>query len=268
MNRQLETLLNRLPQHFAREEDSNNYKLLSIIAEQSIESEKVLNTTLQFWDVDQAYGSGLDRLGKDEGINRDGMDDEEFRKMIKIQYILNMSDGDIPTMNLILDAYFGKNFIGLEEGWRVFDEPATLLANLQQIPSNIPYKMLKRLKPAGVGLILGTKQKMDLGLNIGAAYVSHKSTKIKVPPIKIDDLESQMSVGLLNTCYKVSNLNIKPFEMAEESEMQLVPALVQGNYKKTKITLPLLTMPSSMSVASLFGGVFSAYKKTTILARG
>lgn len=268
MEDRLQTLLERVPSHFAREEDSNNYKLMKIIAAATEETREVYDSIQRFWDIDQSYGVSLDRLGKEEGIAREDMDDEEYRKMIKIQYILNMSDGDIPTMNLIMDAYFGENFIGLEEGWRVFDEPATLLANLRQIPFNIPYKMLKRLKPAGVGMILGTKQKMDLGLNVGGAYVSQKQVKILVPAFKMDDLPSQINTGLLSTSYKVSSIHTKAFEMPDSSDVSLQTGLMQGNYKRTQIGIPLFSMEDNVQAPSLFGGAFSIYKKTTILAKG
>lgn len=268
MSNAIEKLLERLPRHFNVEEQTNNYKLLSIIAEHSNDNQRAMDTILRFWDVDFAQGVGLDRLGKDEGIAREGIQDDEYRKMIKIQYVLNMSDGDIPTMNLILDAYFGKNFIGLQEGWRVFDEPATLLANLHEIPFNIPYKMLKRLKPAGVGMILGTKQKLDLGLNIGGAHAAYQQTKITVPQFKMDDLQSLVSTALVNASYKVSSINIKDYEMPDSSNMQLHTGLLQGNYNRTKIDTPHFTMPDAIQAPSLFSGVFSTYKKTTIMAKG
>lgn len=240
MSDRLQTLLDRLPRLFytALEEDSVIYKLMKIVASATEETRNVYDTIQRFWDIDQAYGIGLDRLGKDEGIARDGMDDEEYRKMIKIQCILNMSDGDIPTMNLILDAYFGENFIGLEEGWRVFDEPATLVANLHQIPFNIPYKMLKRLKPAGVGMILGTKQKIDLGLNIGAAYPSYQKTTLKVAPFIMPDLSVGLKLGLVNASYKKTTLLESHFEMP------------------------------NLHLAHSFGGVFSIHKTTIINMEG
>lgn len=142
-----------MPRHFAREEDSNNYKLLKIIAENGVENLAIMQTILKYWDVDQAEGVGLDRLGKDEGISRGGWDDEEYRKMIKIQCILNLSEGDIDTMNQIMDAYMGNDFIGFEEGWREF-EPATLLLNIRASAITVPDALIKRMKTAGVGIYI------------------------------------------------------------------------------------------------------------------
>lgn len=142
-----------MPRQYARDEDSNNYKLLKIIAENSVENLAIQQTILKYWDIDQAEGYGLDRLGKDEGITRGSWDDEEYRKMIKVQCILNLSEGDIETMNQIMDAYMGSDFIGFEEGWREF-EPATLLLNIRASAKSIPDELIKRIKTAGVGIYI------------------------------------------------------------------------------------------------------------------
>lgn len=142
-----------MPSHFAKGKDSNNYKLLSLIAKGSEETRAVYDTMLKFWDVDQSEGIGLDRLGKDEGILRGSWDDEEYRKMIKIQCILNLSEGDIPTMNLILDAYLGGNFLGFEEGWVSYQRPATLILETRPSESPHPLDLFKKIKTSGVGII-------------------------------------------------------------------------------------------------------------------
>ncbi|MFJ7663757.1 hypothetical protein ACIQXW_15400 [Lysinibacillus sp. NPDC097162] len=152
-NKRLQTLLDRMPRQYARNEDSNNYKLLKIIAENGVENLAIQQTILKYWDIDQAEGYGLDRLGKDEGIARGGWDDDEYRKMIKVQCILNLSEGDIETMNQIMDAYMGSGFIGFEEGWREF-EPATLLINIRASAKSIPDELIKRIKTAGVGIYI------------------------------------------------------------------------------------------------------------------
>lgn len=149
MSNRLDALLERMPRHFAREPDTNNYKLLKIIAQHSEDNRALYDTVLKYWDVDQAEGVGLDRLGKDEGISRGGWDDEEYRKMIKIQCIVNLSEGDIDVINLILDAYMGDGFIGIEEGWK-FIEPASLLGHVKSNIGGFPKDLIKRIKPAGV----------------------------------------------------------------------------------------------------------------------
>lgn len=176
-NQRLQTLLDRMPRQYARDEDSNNYKLLKIIASNSIENLAIQQTILKYWDVDQAEGYGLDRLGKDEGISRGSWDDEEYRKMIKIQCLLNLSEGDIETMNQIMDAYMGHDFIGFEEGWREF-EPATLLLNVRASAKTIPDSLIKKIKVAGVGIYIFLNELNELLILHGGTYAWQINNKI------------------------------------------------------------------------------------------
>jgi hypothetical protein len=146
----VDDLLQRLPAHFNKEKGSNNYKLLTIIAEQSEENERLYDAVIKFWDVDQSEGMGLDRLGKDEGIHRGSYDDETYRKMIKIQYIINLSEGDITSINAILRAYLGESYLFTEEGWVQHNEPASFYVNVSSIGKEFPFALLKRIKSAGV----------------------------------------------------------------------------------------------------------------------
>lgn len=175
-NQRLQTLLDRMPRQYARDEDSNNYKLLKMIASNSVENLAIQQTILKYWDVNQAEGYGLDRLGKDEGISRGSWDDEEYRKMIKIQCLLNLSEGDIETMNKIMDAYMGHDFIGFEEGWREF-EPATLLLNVRTSAKTIPDSLIKKIKVAGVGIYIFLNELNEFLILHGGTYswqINHK----------------------------------------------------------------------------------------------
>lgn len=165
----LQTLLDRFPSQFANDPESNNYKLLSIIAENSHENRTVYELIQKFWDVDTAEGSALDRLGKDEGISRGSWSDEEYRKMIKIQNIVNLSEGDIPTMNLILDAYMGETFIGLQDGWADF-ETASLLLNITSSAKDVPTDLIKRIKPAGVCVYILLNELIEKLILSGDSY--------------------------------------------------------------------------------------------------
>lgn len=147
----VDTLLKRLPSHFKRTQDSNNYKTLSLVAKFIEDNEQLYETIQKFWDVDKAEGIGLDRLGKDEGISRGSYDDETYRKMIKVQYIVNMSEAENESLNAILTAYMGDGFVGIEEGWDSFlREPASMIINVSKDAEEIPYNLMKRVKGAGV----------------------------------------------------------------------------------------------------------------------
>lgn len=151
----LDVLLNRLPALFDKEETSNNYKILSLIAKQGDELQELHGIIKKFWNVDTSEGYGLDRLGKDEGIKRGRYDDETYRKMIKIQYVVNLSDGDLETMSSILKAYMEEGFGGIEEGWDSdFGEPASFIVRVNDGADYFPSDLIKRIKPAGVGYYL------------------------------------------------------------------------------------------------------------------
>ena len=169
MSNRLKTLLERMPAHFAKDEDSNNYKLLKIVAENSNENRAIYDTILKFWDVDHSQGIGLDRLGKNVGITRGNWFDEEYRKMIKIQSIINLSEGDIPSMNLILDAYMGDAFNGLQDGWMDFED-ATLLLNLNSKAQSVPSDLIKRIKPAGVRIYILLNELIEKLILSGDSY--------------------------------------------------------------------------------------------------
>ena len=178
MSNRLDLLLMRMPSHFAKDRESNNYKLLSLIAQGSDETRTVYSTMLKFWDVDQSEGIGLDRLGKDEGISRGGWSDEEYRKMIKIQSILNLSDGDIDSINQILAAYMEKDFIGVQDGWMEY-EPASLLVLIRSSATNVPFEILNRIKAAGVRIYVTVNELLEKIVLFGSTYawdLKHKTT--------------------------------------------------------------------------------------------
>lgn len=155
----LDTILKRLPSHYDKNPSSNNYKALSLVAKHIDDSEELYATIQKFWDVDQAVGKGLDRLGKDEGISRGSYDDDTYRKLIKIEFIVNMSEGDAEVMNTILEAYMGDDFLYTEEGWSsLLAEPAALIVNFALSTQTIPHELIKRIKPVAVAIYIALNQ--------------------------------------------------------------------------------------------------------------
>ena len=73
--------------------------------------------------------------------------------MIKIQSMMNLSEGDIPTMNLIMEAYLGEHFLGFEEGWVAYQRPATLILETKPSENPLPFTLARKIKAAGVGII-------------------------------------------------------------------------------------------------------------------
>ncbi|MBU5214346.1 DUF2612 domain-containing protein [Heyndrickxia oleronia] len=194
MSEALDLLLSRLPGHFKKDKDSNNYKLLSLVAKESEDNQLLADTIQKFWDVDHSEGTGLDRLGKDEGLSRGSYDDETYRKLIKIQYVVNLSEGDRESINTILRAYMGDHFLSIQEGWEsIFDEPASMLINLSNKVESFPYSLMDRIKPTGVSVYTMVSELVNYLKLSGRAYtflvnyrVTNRFKTAPVPGAKID----------------------------------------------------------------------------------
>lgn len=197
----LEELLNRLPSHFKKEIDSNNYKLLSLVAQESEDSKVLYDTILKFWDVDEAEGYGLDVLGKEEGISRGSYDDETFRKLIKIQYIVNLSEGDVESINAVLKAYMGKQYLSIQEGWNdsVYGEPASILVNVSDKATTFPHEIMRRIKAISVGVFVVMNELKELLQLSGRTYsfpVNYRITnRFRTSPIHGAKAEVDLQTG-------------------------------------------------------------------------
>lgn len=195
MSEQLQVLLDRLPGHFQKEKESNNYKLLSLIAKESEDNKLLYDTIQKFWDVDQSEGVGLDRLGKDEGLSRGSYNDEKYRKMIKIQYVINLSEGDIESINAILRAYLGDSFLYIEEGWEKYNEPASFYVNVSNLKEDFPYLLLRRIKPAGVAANVTLRKELEANLFVGGIISTRNKVRILPAVFKIPKLNHMKYFG-------------------------------------------------------------------------
>lgn len=155
----LDEILAELPENYRTDEESNNYRLLALAAKGSEDTRALYDTIQRFWDVDQASGIGLDRLGKEEGISRGSYDEETYRRLIKVQYVVNMSDGSIEDINTILRAYMGDNFLYQQEGWcSDFEEPAAIMVNIANKTESFPVELMQKIKPNAVAFYIVANQ--------------------------------------------------------------------------------------------------------------
>lgn len=244
----LDTILKRLPSHYDKNPSSNNYKALSLVAKHIDDSEELYATIQKFWDVDQAVGKGLDRLGKDEGISRGSYDDDTYRKLIKIEFIVNMSEGDAEVMNTILEAYMGDDFLYIEEGWSsVLEEPAAMIINLSESATSFQWDLMARIKPAGVGIYLMVNSLNEYMAMSGRAYTFPFLYRItgKFRPVPVEGMGS-LNEQLVNSSdpyefpynYKTTGkFGPIPAEGAVgdlvESVQSFIPYTFQPHYKIT-----------------------------------
>lgn len=85
--------IKNLPDCYAKDKDSNNYKLLSI-AKYSIDKSRAENEKIyESLDLNKATGKTLDLYGEMVGQSRGLANDEQYRILIKTRLMRNLSNG-------------------------------------------------------------------------------------------------------------------------------------------------------------------------------
>ena len=139
MYNHFELMLDRLPDNYNKKPDSGITKLVKLMSEQSNNNEASYALMKSSRDIDNARGAHLDFIGSNLKLKRGSWDDEQYRKMLKIQVAANLSNGDIPTLNKIYKAYLGDSFKGIQEGWKhAVQEVAAIVIRLDERAMDIP----------------------------------------------------------------------------------------------------------------------------------
>ena len=191
----LDKLLQRLPDTYEKSPDSNVGKLLTLPAEQLDDIEENLDRLQDWRDIDQAKGKVLDRIGRNVNISRRGMTDTEFRMMIKIQIISNLSRGDIETINQVAPVLLNGELDSIQEGW-TFDgdpfeqEPAAILITTLGLIDDInpiPFTQIERIVAGGVKVYWNLKFQQNINLKTKYEVIEEMSqfydTNIKTKSI-------------------------------------------------------------------------------------
>lgn len=140
----------RLTDNYDKSRDSNISKMLQVMSEEANKSEQSYALMKYLSDIDTATGEALDAKGVNVGLPRGGRVDEDYRRLIKVKTIANLSNGDIPTMNKVLAAFMGGSFIGIEDGFKHTGEYATLFVKVANDTKIIPRDLVEDIKAAGV----------------------------------------------------------------------------------------------------------------------
>lgn len=98
MSTSIEDLLEKLPSNYYKETDGNLANLLSVVLEEINEIEQAQNKVITNKKINEATGYSLDRIGKNVGQTRGGLDDESYRILIKAKIRANLSAGDINSL--------------------------------------------------------------------------------------------------------------------------------------------------------------------------
>ena len=125
-----------LTDNYKKNKDSNNFKLLQLDHKEHKQIWNTLKLVEAWRDMDNAEGFTLDKIGKNVLELREGREDPEFRKAIKIKIRGNLSAGTIEDLNIIADILFGENFESLSETWHMENynfEPAAVALYLYNL---------------------------------------------------------------------------------------------------------------------------------------
>ena len=97
----------RLPDAYAKGEDSNNYRILNLqqqLFETVLEDIDMLEKVL---DLGLAFGKVLDLYGELLGQKRCGLMDEQYRMILRNCLVKNRADGDWESVTQGIEAMFG-----------------------------------------------------------------------------------------------------------------------------------------------------------------
>lgn len=97
---------NRLPTFLNTQAESNISKLLNVLLTEFNNVDAQLGDIQNAFDVDRATQNGLDRLGANINVSREGLTDGEYRNRIKERIARNSADGSLNSIITILQNQF------------------------------------------------------------------------------------------------------------------------------------------------------------------
>lgn len=127
--------VNRLPDCYRKDSDSNNYKLLNINAETFDKLRKDIGTVLSVLDINQATGKTLDLYGAMLGQHRGLLNDTQYRYMLFARIGRNVVQGDYKSIMRALVIMFDseQGEIALED-MEMEEEAQACVVKLNKFP--------------------------------------------------------------------------------------------------------------------------------------
>lgn len=124
-------------------------KLFEIIYEKHLNIRKMFNELALFNDIDKSKGYLLDLLGGNFKVLRNGLSDEEYRRILKFEISLLQFLGSPEEIQRILSEYFKIN----KEEFRIIELSAKILISIpEKLDKQEIFKVVRKIKAAGVGL--------------------------------------------------------------------------------------------------------------------
>ena len=140
----------RLPQN-CRKVSGNMEKLLRVISEQFYFAASMLRSLSSLPSLEKVSGQTLDLLGEEEGTDRNGKSDEEFKQVIRFQIASKDRGEDIHSLNSALDFYLQADFVEIIEG------DAKIIVVAGRFLTADEKRKIKTLAAAGVGVDFKTQ---------------------------------------------------------------------------------------------------------------
>lgn len=126
-------------------------KLFDIIFKKHQKVREVFNEFINFNDLTTCKGYLLDIQGKNFAVSRNGLTDDEYRKIIIFEMISLQFKGSPEEIKMIISIYFAENknniFIREQSGKVIILVPDSI--DIEKLK-----KILKKIKSAGVGYLI------------------------------------------------------------------------------------------------------------------
>lgn len=140
-------ILNRIPHIYHNTVYSK--KMFEIAENKHFIIRNVYNLISNFNDIDKSEGYLLDLLGSNFKIQRNGLNDIEYRKILKFEISLLQFLGSPQEIIRILSEYFKLN----EEEFRILELSGKILISIpEKLDKKEVFNLVRKIKGAGIGL--------------------------------------------------------------------------------------------------------------------
>ena len=124
-------------------------KMFEIAESKHLRIRNIYNLFSNFNDIDKSEGYLLDVLGGNFKIQRNGLNDIEYRKLLKFEIALLQFLGSPQEIIRILSEYFKLN----QTEFRIIELSGKILISIpEKLNKKEVFSLVKKIKGAGVGL--------------------------------------------------------------------------------------------------------------------
>ena len=140
-------ILNRVPHIYHNTVYSK--KMFEIAENKHFRIRNIYNLISNFNDIDKSEGYLLDLLGSNFKIQRNGLNDIEYRKILNFEISLLQFLGSPQEIIRILSEYFKLN----EEEFRILELSGKIFISIpEKLDKKEVFNLVRKIKGAGIGL--------------------------------------------------------------------------------------------------------------------